>query len=407
MFRFLLPCLSVMISCGVAAQTFSLGIECQEAVRAGESARNPGVYTACGFNDKQKAFGEWALWAEKEKAGQALYEICVRHPDSYQAKSYCQKAAKLGNGPALLQTANQLYIKADYSGAASFYSRALTSPLLTEAEKGDIAQKMGLIYMNPESSYYNPTKGMPLIERAIGRRGAEANNLMGVYALFGMQGIPQNAEKSFEYLWRSVLLGCPAAEENLGLWHLAKQKKIDTKTARIEMSKRMFSCATPEFIAPEKLQKNNCDCAEVAERERLAALYPYRLINISEDMKNAILQDKQEQQIDVNVGTLLTNGMKVAEIRKKAVILTSGNARLPLNLAPVDNCPELCQQHKEGVAALTKTIKPYHLTFTPKECSDILYYAERLVDTSLPFTGKAECSFSADMDKTTDLLMNL
>ena len=97
--------------------------------------------------------------------------------------------------------------------------------------------------------------------------------------------------------------------------------------------------------------------------------------------------------------------MKVTEIRKKAAILTTSGSRIVLNLAPVDECPQLCQQQKQKTPH--PTIKPYHLSFTSKECADILYYAERLVDTKLPFTGKKECRFSADMDKTADLLMKL
>lgn len=399
--RFILSCVC-FVALPVLGQTFSMSLECQEAVRAGESIRNSEIYSACGFDDRQKALGEWTLWAEKEKAGQALFEICARHKG---AETYCQKAVQLGNGSALLREANKLYEQKNYAGAAGLYTKALASPLLNDFEKGDIAQKMGLLYLNPESSYYNPTKGLPLIERAIERRGAEANNLMGVYALFGQQGVPQNAEESFKYFWRAILLGCPAAEENLGLWHLARQKKIDNKTALDEMSKRMFSCVAPEFTAPAEMQKNNCNCQEVAVREEMAGRYPYRLVELSE--KNATLLDKEGQKIDVEVGTVLPNGMKVSEIRARAVILLSGNARLPLNLAPVDDCPKLCQEQKSLAKTRAKTIKPYHLTFTPTECSDILYYAERLVDTSLPFTGKAECSFSADMDKTTDLLMKL
>lgn len=405
-YRFVFSCVCFM-ALPSFSQTFSLSSECQEAVRAGENIRSTDIYTACGFDDKEKAFGEWTLWAEREKAGQAFYEICIRHQEDYKAKLYCQKAVQLENGPALLRQANDLYSQHDYTGAASFYTRALASPLLNESEKGDIAQKMGLLYLNPDSNYYNPVKGMPLIERAIERRGAEANNLMGVYALFGMQGVPQNAEKSFEYLWRAVLLGCPAAEENLGLWHLAYQKKIDNKTVRDEMTKRLFSCVAPNFTAPTELLKHNCNCTEVAERERLANKNPYRLTAISEDGKTITLQDKNGEKIVAEIGTKLPNKMKVNEIRKKASILTSESSRIILNLAPVDDCPKLCLHQRESTKILTKTIKPYHLTFTPQECSDILYYAERLVDTSLPFTGKKECAFSQDMDKTTDLLMNL
>ena len=169
----------------------------------------------------------------------------------------------------------------------------------------------------------------------------------------------------------------------------------------------MYSCVSPEYVEPAETPKHNCNCVEVAERERIAGLYPYRLIFISEDHKKITLRDKNGQEIEPEVGTKLDNGMKVNEIRKKAVILTSSQERMPLVLTPVDDCPDLCQQQKDNTKEKTKKIKPYHLTFTPKECSDILYYAERLVDTNQPFTGKTECRFSADMDKTADLLMNL
>ena len=387
----------------VLAQTFSLSQECQEAVRIAESVRTPDIYDNCDFGNEKKALEEWAPWAEREKAGQALYEICIRHK---KAEIYCQKAEELGNGSALLHHANNLYNQKDYTKAANFYTQALSSPLLTEDEKGQVAQNMGLLYMNPNSSYYNPAKGMPLIERAVKRRGAEANNLMGVYALFGMQNVPQNAEKSFEYLWRAILLGCPAAEENLGLWHLLRQKKISNKTVRQEMAKRMFSCVAPDYVPPKVIQKNDCDCNEVAIREDMASRYPYRLIKISGDRKSVVLLEKGKE-IKAGIGTQLSNNMKINEIKKTAILLSSGNTQSPLNLAPVDDCPELCKQQKEGKEILSKTIKPYHLSFTHKECADILYYAERLVDTNLPFTGKNECAFSADMDKAADLLMNL
>ena len=405
--RFVVSCICLTISVPVFSQTFSLSTECQEAVRSAENIRNPDIYTACGFDDRQKALGEWSLWAEKEKAGQAFYEICTRHPSSYSAESYCQKAMELGNGPALLRHANSLYEKKDYKGAATFYTRALKSPLLNNAEKGQIAQNMGLLYMNPESSYYNPKKGMPLIEKAISRRGAEANNLMGVYALFGLQGVPQNSEKSFEYFWRSLLLGCPSAEENLGLFHLYKQRKIDNKTAYQNMTERMFSCTPPKFVEPESIEENNCNCNEVYERERLAKLYPYRLIKISPDMENATLLDKKNKKFDVKKSTKLQDNMVVSEIRQKALVLLTSQTRTVLNLAPIDNCPEICEKKDKLNTVKTKTIKPYRLTFSTHECSDILYYAERLVDTNLPFTGKEECKFSADMDKASEMLLNL
>ncbi len=58
-----------------------------------------------------------------------------------------------------------------------------------------------------------------------------------------------------------------------------------------------------------------------------------------------------------------------------------------------------------GIAQTTDAgIQPYHLSFTPQQCADLNYYAERLVDTSLPFVGKNECGFNANMNTLTDLL---
>ena len=360
MFRYLILSCICLVGLPVLAQTFSISSECREAVRSGENVRTPHIYDTCGFNDEMTAFEDWDIWAESEKAGQALYEICIRHPSSEKANTYCQEAIQFGNGPALLYQANKFYSQKEYTYAANYYTKALSSPLLNDAEKGDIAQKMGLLYLNPESSYYNPQKGLPLIERAIERRGAEANNLMGIYALFGQQGVPQNAEESFKYFWRAILLGCPAAEENLGLWHLAKQKKIDNKTARQEMSQRMFSCTAPDYVAPQELEKHHCDCQEVADREQRAAQYPYRPIEISG--KKATLLDKDGQKNTVEVGTILSNGMKVTEIRSTAVILTSGNARLPINLAPVDDCPELCQKEQAWLLDFGRGLYGCHCT---------------------------------------------
>ena len=55
--RFILSCVCCT-ALPVFAQTVSISIECQEAIRSGESVRNSAIYSPCGFDDKYKAFGE-------------------------------------------------------------------------------------------------------------------------------------------------------------------------------------------------------------------------------------------------------------------------------------------------------------------------------------------------------------
>ena len=123
---------------------------------------------------------------------------------------------------------------------------------------------------------------------------------MGALTLFGLDGAQQNAAEAFKYYWRAILLGCPAAEENLGFFLLAKNNKIDIKTLIQELKSRTYSC---------------------------------------------------------------------------------------------DPVPETSLAYP-----------PYHLTYTPQQCADINYYAQRLVDTSLPFKGKEECAYSSDMSDMAQIL---
>ena len=389
-----------------ANAAFNKTDSCKEILLKAESKRNETIYDTCGFNDRVRAFTEWAPWAEQEKAGQALYEICVRFSGSSQAERICQKAVELENGPAIIRQANRLYDQQNFTQAAELYAKALSSPLLTNLEKGKVAENMGMLYMNPESNYYNPTKGMPLIQKAIDQRGALANNLMGVYSMFGMQNVEQNAQEAFKYLWRSALLGCPAAEENLGLFYLAHQKKISNQILKQEMAKWMFSCnptssqdADDDLDAPQ-----NCQCSKVLGWQKNQQEKPYKLVSI--DGETAVLTDENDDRIYVEKNTSLSNGMKVLEIRSQSVVLSGKNFnRILLELAPEEDCLDFCQ--KQIMAPKKQKIPTYRFTFTQKECSDILYYAERLVDTKLPFVGKKECGFSGDMDKTTELLKNL
>ena len=381
---------------------------CRRDLLVAEKQRNSQIYTRCGFDNLDMALIQWKGWAERNHAYQAMYELCVRYPDTADGERLCQLAAIGGNGPALLIQGDKLYDQKKYQEAFQSYTSALKSSVLTADEKGRIAEKIAVIYLDPQSSYYNPAKGLPLIEKATGQRGALANNIMGVYSMFGLEKQPADMKKAFEYFWRSVLLGCSNAEENLGLFYLVHQQKITLADARQLMKDKIFSCRSGvSYIQSEQnLIQRDCNCAQVQRREQLARQYSYRLLSIMPT--GAVLQDGSGQRFSVMQDTVLPDGSKVSEIRKTAVILLKGKQRQVLVLEADEACIQYCkvkQEVKERDEHALPNVEPYHLTFTPSECADLLYYAERLVDTKLPFTGKKECGFSGELDEATKLLM--
>ena len=180
------------------------------------------------------------------------------------------------------------------------YYHAASRGDLSEEDQGKITGRLGLLYANPDSPYYDYKRAVPLLQKAALQRQALANNVMGVYTLFGLNDVQRNPVEAFKYLYRAQLLGCQAAQENLGFFYLGQQRKLDNQAIFQEMAKRTYSC--------------------------------------------------------------------------------------------------------DGVPTTDHNVQVYHLTFTPKECADLNYYAERLVDTSLPFVGKEECAYSADMGDLADFL---
>jgi len=272
---------------------------CQNLVLESETEYDVTTYDDCGFNDLRTAIAYWAPLAEQHKWGNALYEIYKRHADYPNIKHYLYEAAQFRQADALVLVGHELFDQGKVAEAMRYYNVAIHGDL-NEETQGAITGRLAMLYVNPNTAYYDIDKALPLLQKAALQRQAQPNNVLGVLSLFGMGGIPQNAEESFKYFWRAILLGCPAAEENLGFFLLAKDKKINTATLKDEMLARAYSCDPVEKTSTE---------------------YP-----------------------------------------------------------------------------------PYHLTFNPQQCADLNYYAQRLVDTSLPFTGKKECAFSADMGQMAEFL---
>ncbi len=392
------------------AQNLAEGDICQKALLEAEKKRDTQIYTQCGFDDAHRALINWSSWAQRNKSYQAMYELCVRYPNTSDGVKLCQMAAIGGNGPALIYLADNMYAQKKYREAFESYTQALKSPMLTQDEKGHIAEKIGVLYLDPNSTYHNDSKGWPLIEKAATQRGALANNIIGVYAMLGLSGQKVDMKKSFEHLWRSALLGCKNAEENLGLFYLVYQNKVKSQDAQKWMQEKIYSCQSSSFEPNQReytnLTHHDCNCVDVARKEKLASQYPYRLIALNPS--GAVMQDAEGRHFSVMQDTVLPNGARITEIHKTAVVLKEGKTRHVIGLAPDENCRQYCavqQTTSQNAKDPVSQIKPYHFTFTPSECSDILYYAEQLVDTKLPFTGKQECGFSDDLDEATQILM--
>lgn len=296
----LLCCASVSLINMAYAQSMQELDTCQNIVLESEEEYNAETYEECGFNDLQTAIAYWGPMAEQNKWGNASYEIYVRHPDYPNIKKYLYRAAEFGHPKSLVIVADELFEQGKIPQAMRFYSVAIQQGTLDEEDQGKITGRLALLYADPSSPYYDIQKAIPLLQKAAQQRQALPNNVLGKLTLFGEFGLQQNAEEAFKYFWRAILLGCPAAEENLGFFTLAGQRQLDNKTLFNEISARAYSC---------------------------------------------------------------------------------------------DPVPE---------TSIDKP--PYHLTFTPQQCADINYYAQRLVDTSLPFTGKEECAFSSDMGTMANIL---
>ena len=309
MFRcFLFFIITSVLSTTALAQTMSLD-QCFPLIQQAETNPDSTVYDQCGFNVLSTAISTWVPVAQQHKFAHALYEICTRHPTYPQSATYCMEAAKLGDGPAVAWAGDFYFKENQIPKAMSYYNYALQRGGLTSEREGQILANLGYLYAKPDSAYYNESQAVPLLKRAAQQRSALANNIMGFLTYWGKYGIKPNSKEAFAYFWRAILLGCPAAEENIGFFHLLHQNQLSREIAIDAMSQRMFSC---------------------------------------------------EASADQDI------------------VISGETGDLTINL--------------------------YHLSFTPEECADINYYAERLVDSRLPFTGKEKCGFSGDMSQITTYL---
>lgn len=411
--------LTIIISLPLFAQEMSKNAEnreqdnCEVLIEQAEGNTDRSVYERCGFDDPVRAFEYWGPYVSNKNYRKALFELAVRHPEHEYAALYIRKSADNGYGPALVKVGHQAFAEGREEQAVSLYRQALQTNALSAEEQGEIAEKMGLIYLDSKSADFDFEKAISFIKQAAENRQALSNNILGFYAYTGEQNFPKNDRVALNYFWRAILMGCPAAEENVGVFHLARLNKIDRPTAIGYMRERLTSCTPPTFKEPSELEKQEqekfirersaCDCPSVMELADRLKRQPYILLSIKDDV--AKLADSMSREYMVQEGQQMRDGTEILEVRKTAVIISKGGKRFVLNLYPV-KCADLCSKPLP-TANKSVQIKPYHITFTEQECIDLLAYARELVDINQPFVGKEECMSVENKQKDTAAIFSL
>ena len=206
-------------------------VACEKLLKLAESKQIDSVYDICGFNDEESAWYQWAPKMSEEENKKALYELCRRHPAHDYAQLYCQKSADLGYIPAFYWLAK----KAQGKGEINLYQTYLEQIV----EQNDIKNKIRLvdqsdfvtrqayeelaeIYLKG-SNNKDKEKGLSYLQIAADKGSPVAAHTLGVLLYWNPD--PEQQAFSQKYLWKAILLGCPAAEENLGLMNLLEQKQ--------------------------------------------------------------------------------------------------------------------------------------------------------------------------------------
>lgn len=382
----------ILFSTAVVAQTMPVIEDCELSIAKAEQGGDEVAYTRCGFDDENLAFSKWSGFVSQKQMPKGMYELCMRHPTHEYSPIYCQKAADLGYGPALAELGHRAMNESSSEAALRFYTRALATKQLNPEQEGKIAEQLGVYYLQP-GDHYVPAKAVAFLQTAAKKRSALANNALGYFAYTGELGVKQAPRAAFSYFWRAILLGCPAAEENIGLFHLARHGKLSTQQAAAFMQSKALTCepaVTQQIGSVGGAMPVGCRCDTVLELMDKAVEKPYTVVEISGT--TAKLKDKQGATQSVQQGQALASGYTVAEVRQTVVILTKDADRVILNKMPDAACVSYCQTKTEAAITDNIQIKPYRITFTPTECRDIMYYAEALVDTAKPFVGKEQCA---------------
>ena len=357
------------------------------------------VYDSCGFNDSVLVWNKWAPLAAQKNARKMLYEVCRRFPDHMYHDMYCQKAYHTKYGPSVAYQAEQLLKQEKIDDALKKAAEAINTQEMTTRQEGDLLGAFAVYYLKKDDNRYQS-----YLREAAERYSPIANHISGIIAYQNAADTDKDAQTAFKYIWRAILLGCPSAEENLGLFHLARQNKLDFQVAKNKMRDNMFSCeGSPAESKNEPVSEAMlaCHCKTALEHEQAFRQKPF-ILKKTEGTR-AFLKTKDGETYNVAAGDNLPGQAVVSEVHKTGVVITQQDERIILNLYKPDECFTFCNTHhitenltpeemKKRIVSDSVHIKPYRLTFTPQECENIAYYAKALLDENMAYVGKKECA---------------
>ncbi|MDY6407753.1 MAG: hypothetical protein SPL08_03515 [Pseudomonadota bacterium] len=367
---------------------------CEQLLLKSEENHDVTLYDDCGFGDEARAWNHWAPFVAAHELKRGIFELCQRYPLHAYGELYCNKAVDMNFGPALAMRGRERLRTDNAKEALYYFNQALKSGDLTEDEKVKITETLGTIYLNKQSPEYAPDAGIDLLNKAANNRSAMANNALAYLSFSGDHKIKRDHKKALFLLWKSILLGCPAAEENLGAYHLAKQGRISEDDAKYYMSLQAFTC--------EPFDKNikddapvGCKCKDIQEHERYLRSQPYIFLGIQD--QKALIRNKIGESFTYSKGEITSDGFMIQDISSTLVTLIKNGKKSFLNRYHQGRCVDYCLKNANKPKKRKPVrIRPYHLTFTPEECININYYAPKVIDTTLPYIGKKECHKTVD-----------
>lgn len=373
-------------------------VACEKLLALAENKQMDSVYDLCGFNDEEAAWYQWAPKMSENENKKALYELCRRHPVNDYAQLYCQKSADLGYAPAFYWLAKKAQGN-DYLGLYQSYLEQIVDQndiknknrLSTQNDftARQAYEELAKIYLS-SSDNKDKEKGLSYLQIAADKGSPSAAHTLGGLLYWNMA--PEQQAFSKKYLWKAILSGCPAAEENLGLMNLMEQKHLYLDDARQAIESRLYTCQATQSVSDGQnkfLKAEECACSDVLDWFKRQQKKPYMVIQLLGD--KAILKDILGNEYTVSKGDKITEGFVVEDVRSSAVIVRRPRERYVLNYRTDTACVDLCLNPDVIPTRLVKDLPPYELKFTPDECQNLAASIENLNNPMAPFRGLPEC----------------
>ena len=373
-------------------------VACEKLLQLAENKQIDGVYELCGFNDEGAAWYQWAPLMSANENRKALYELCKRYPTHDYSHLYCQKSADLEYIPAFYRLAKDAEEKKE-NGLYREYLEQI-------AEKNDIGNKKRLIteedfvtrqvYEDLAKLYLADSddkereKGLRYLQIAADLGSPSAAHTLGV--LLYWNPAPEQQALSKKYLWKAILSGCPAAEENLGLMGYLEQGRLYLEDAKEAIESRLYTCQSkqsPTASWDKILKVEDCACPEVLDWFKRQQKKPFLVIRLTDE--EAVLKDPNGNTYLVRKGDKVVNGFVVEDVRSSAVIVRRPNERYVLQYRSDTQCVDLCFNPNVIPKHYVKDLPAYELSFTQEECENLAAGIESLNNPMAAFRGLPEC----------------